>query len=82
MEVLALLARHVKVDRDFHPTKAKSTQRVHVNACGAEWELLIDGPRFFDKRANAGGGGALDLVMYLWRVPFRKAVQMLREADA
>jgi hypothetical protein len=72
----------VKVDRDFHPIKAKSTQRVHANAGSAEWELLVDGPRFFDMRAGIGGGGAVDLVMHVWKVPFRKAVQMLREANA
>jgi len=82
VEVLRLLADHTKVDRDFTPTQATSTQRVHVSAAGADWELLLDGPRFFDTRARKGGGGAVDLVMHLWRVPFRKAVAILREAGA
>jgi hypothetical protein len=82
MEVLSLMARHVKVDADFHPISAKSTRRVHVNAGDADWELLVEGPRFFDTRAGTGGGGAVDLVMHLWRVPFRKAVAMLRETHA
>ncbi|MGF6610604.1 hypothetical protein OKW45_005526 [Paraburkholderia sp. WSM4175] len=81
LEVLLLLATYVKVDRDFKPLKAKSTLRVHVYAGDADWELLVDGPRFFDTRAGKGGGGAIDLVMHLWRVPFRKAVAMLREAQ-
>lgn len=81
LAALRLLAEHVKVDRDFKPTRAACTQRVHVSAAGADWELLVDGPKFFDTRARTGGGGAVDLVMYLWRVPFRQATAMLREAD-
>lgn len=79
LEVLRSLATHIKVDRDFIPRQATSTLRVHVNAAGADWELLVQGPRFYDTRANTGGG-AIDLVMYLWRIPFRKAVAMLRDA--
>lgn len=78
LEVLLLLATYVKVDSTFKPLKAMSTQRVHVRAGDADWELLVEGPRFFDTRARKGGGGAVDLVMYLWRVPFRNAVAMLR----
>ena len=81
LEVLDRLATHVKLDGDFVPRQATSTRRVHVNAAGADWELLVDGPKFFDTRASKGGGGAIDLVMHLWRVPFKKAVAMLRDAD-
>ncbi|MGF6698141.1 hypothetical protein OKW38_002753 [Paraburkholderia sp. MM5496-R1] len=79
LAVLDRLATHVKFDRDFVPRQSISTRRVHVNAAGADWELLVDGPRFYDTRADKGGGGAIDLVMYLWRVPFKKAVATLRE---
>ena len=79
-QVLQLLAAHVKEDRDFRPVNALSTRRVHVSAAGTEWELLIDGPKFYDTRARAGGGGAVDLVMHIWKVPFRRAVTMLRNA--
>jgi len=82
LDVLRLLAAHAKVDSDFRPTQATSTQRLHVSAAGADWELLVDGPRFYDTRARRGGGGAVDLVMHLWQVPFRKAVVMLRDAGA
>jgi hypothetical protein len=54
----------------------------HVGAGGADWEILVDGARFYDTRAGKGGGGAVDLVMHLWRVPFKQAVKMLREAGA
>jgi hypothetical protein len=76
------MADHAKLDRDFVPRRAKGTQRVHISAASADWELLVDGPRFFDTRAEKGGGGAVDLVIHLWRVPFKKAVQMLRDAGA
>lgn len=78
--VLHVLATHVKLDWDFLPRAAWSTQRVHLNAAGADWELLVDGPKFYDTRACKGGGGAIDLVMHLWRVPFKQAVAMLRDA--
>ena len=72
----------VKVDRDYVPTTAKTTQRVHVSVAGRDSELLIDGLKFYDIRAKTGGGGAVDLVMYLWGVPFEKAVKMLTEEHA
>ena len=82
MRVLRLLAEHIKVDRDFKPTKAKLTRRVYVSAAGMDWEMLVDGPRFFDLRAARGGGGAIDLVMYLWGLPFKSAVAKLKESGA
>ena len=74
------MGAYVKVDQDYLPTTAKTTQRVHVNAAGKDWELLVDGPKFYDTRAKVGGGGAVDLVMHLWGLPFKKAVCMLAEA--
>jgi hypothetical protein len=80
-QALHILADYVKEDETFKPTQASSTRRVHATAAGADWELLVDGPKFFDTRASTGGGGAVDLVMHLWRVPFKKAVIMLRRFD-
>lgn len=82
LRVLELLADYTKVDRDFHPTTAKTTLRVFVAAADAEWEILVDGPRFYDLRARRGGGGAIDLVMYMWRIPFTAAIKKLRQAGA
>ncbi len=82
LDVLHLMAEHTKLDRDFAPVRALDTRRVHVTAAGADWELLVDGVRFFDTRQRKGGGGAVDLVMHLWRVPFKQAVKMMREAGA
>lgn len=80
LQALYLLADHVKVDRSFRPIQDQATERVHVSAAGRDWELLLKGPKFFDTRADKGGGGAIDLVMYLWGVPFKKAVAILKEA--
>jgi hypothetical protein len=82
LHTLGLLADHVSIDRDFRPTRSHATRRVHVSAAGAEWELLLNGPKFYDTRASTGGGGAIDLVMYLWGVPFKTAVAMLRRSGA
>lgn len=81
VKALCILADNVKEDATFKPTHSSSTRRVHAAAAGADWELLVDGPKFFDTRAKTGGGGAIDLVMYLWQVPFRTAVTMLRRSD-
>lgn len=80
LQALYLLADHVKVDWSFRPTQDQATERVHVSAAGRDWELLLNGPKFFDTRVDKGGGGAIDLVMYLWGVPFKKAVAILKEA--
>jgi hypothetical protein len=80
LSCLQAMGIYVKVDQDYLPTTANTTQRVHVSAAGNDWELLVDGPKFYDTRAKTGGGGAVDLVMHLWCVPFKKAVRMLAEA--
>lgn len=73
--MLHRLADHVKNDGAFKPTTACSAVRVHVSAAGNEWELLLTGPKWFDTRAGKGGGGAVDLVMHLWQVPFTRAAK-------
>jgi hypothetical protein len=77
---LQALGAYIKVDRSFVPTSALGTLRVHVAVGDQEWELLLDGPKFYDTRTQTGGGGAIDLVMHLWRLPFKPAVKMLVEA--
>lgn len=79
LQALELLAEHVCVDRGFKPTKSYATKRVHVNAAGAEWELLVNGPKFYDTRTGQGGGGAVDLAMHLFDLSFKGAVSLLRE---
>lgn len=76
--VLERLGCYLKRDPGFNPTIAVGTRRFHVNADGVEFELLLTGPKFFDTRAQRGGGGAVDLVMHLYGVGFRAAVRRLR----
>jgi len=40
-------------------------------------ELLVTGARFLDTRADKGGGGAIDLAMYLFRLSFVDALKGL-----
>ena len=78
---LERLGAHLKQDVTYRPTAADPrTQRVHVNAGGHDWELLLAGTKFYDTHARRGGGGGVDLVMHLWCVPFKQAANMLREA--
>ncbi|WP_244142342.1 hypothetical protein [Burkholderia vietnamiensis] len=72
------MATHAKLDPTFVPIKGKGTERWHASIGGREYELIADGPKFYDTRAERGGGGAVDLIMYLHRVDFRGAVALLR----
>lgn len=76
--VLERLGCYLKADPTFQPTSALGTRRFHVNADGVEFELLLTGPKFFDARAQRGGGGAIDLVMHLYDLDFKAAVRRLR----
>ena len=77
---LASLARHAKLDPSFEPIKSEDTTRWHANAAGRDFELLLNGPKFFDTRAGKGGGGAIDLAIHLFGVDFKQATELLRKA--
>jgi hypothetical protein len=77
---LLSLASHAKPDPTFIPIKAESTVRWHANVDGQEFELLLNGPKFFDSRAGKGGGGAIDLAMHLFRLNFKAATDLLRRS--
>jgi hypothetical protein len=57
--VLAAFAEYAKQDRTYEPVKDQATSRWHARVDGAEYELLLTGPRFWDSRARSGGGGAV-----------------------
>lgn len=76
--LISLLATHAKCDITFVPIKGKGTERWHASIGGWEYEFIVDGPKFYDTRAKRGGGGAVDLVMYLHHVDFRGAIELLR----
>lgn len=77
---LSSLAFHAKADPTFVPIKAERTSRWHANAAGRDFELLLTGPKFFDTRAEKGGGGAVDMAMHLFRLDFKTATELLRKA--
>jgi hypothetical protein len=75
--VLPLVCEHAKRDSTFIPSKNPRSQRWHCYAGGGDFELLLTGPKWFDTRGRHGGGGAIDLVMALLRLPFVDAVRLL-----
>lgn len=74
---LDLLGLYWKRDPDFRPIKDKHTARVNVSIGGGVVELLTTGPKWYDTRAEKGGGGAIDLAMHLLRLDFVSAVKRL-----
>ncbi|EPH2854485.1 hypothetical protein J7Y59_005041 [Serratia marcescens] len=62
---------------DFVAVKDKATVRLNVSIGGGGVELLATGPKWYDTRAEQGGGGAIDLTMHLFRLPFVDAVKRL-----
>ena len=77
--VLRELADHLKQDKTFVPRECLQATRWHVVAAGVDFELLCTGSRFFDTGAGHGGGGAIDMVMHLFRVDFNLAAALLRD---
>ena len=77
-DALPFLADYCKQDRDFTALKNAHTSRWHVTAGGYDHEILTTGPKWFDTRANVGGGGAIDLAMHLHRITFKQAVAKLQ----
>ncbi len=75
---LMKLAEHVKQDPTFDPVSAEATTRWHASIGGLNYELLLTGPKFYDTRQKRGGGGAIDLVMHLYNLDFKRAVERCR----
>jgi hypothetical protein len=80
--VLLRLADYAKVDATFVPIKSEHTSRWHVRVGSREFELLLNGHKYFDTRQKRGGGGAIDLTMHLFQVDFKIAVNQLRNVLA
>ena len=76
--VIVALAQHAKRDPTFIPIKDQSTTRWHVRVCDREFELLLTGPKYYDVRAEVGGGGAIDIAIHLCRIDFKAATGLLR----
>jgi len=76
-EALDRLGLCWKQDPDFSPQKNPATVRLHVSIGGGVVELVVTGPKWYDARAQRGGGGAIDLTMHLLNVSFVDAVKRL-----
>jgi hypothetical protein len=77
-KVLSAFATHAKLDPTYIPVKNQSSRRWHAQVNGREFELLLTGPKFWDTRHATGGGGAVDLVMYVTGSSFREASRLLQ----
>lgn len=77
--VLTHLASHAKRDPTYVPVANAKSTRWHATIKGLDFELVLTGPKFYDPQNKIGGGGAIDLTMYLARLSYRKAVVLLRE---
>jgi hypothetical protein len=76
-DALALLAIHVKADPTYVPLKADHSRRWLVSTTHGEFELLTTWPKWYDTRTHRGGGGAIDLAMYVLGLSFVDAVKHL-----
>lgn len=81
-DALALLATHLKVDPTYRPIKDDQSQRWHLSTGRGDFEIVTTGPKWYDTRARHGGGGAIDLAIYLLDVPFVDAVKLLTRKAA
>jgi len=75
---LMAVADYAKRDPTFIPIKDQTTERWYATVAGREFELLLTGAKFFDTRAEKGGGGAVDFAIHLFRTDFRGATALLR----
>ena len=72
-----------RCDPDFVPEKDWRTVRLFLSSpSGLAWEVLVTGLKWYDVRTGQGGGGGIDLVMYLLGIDFVAAVKFLVGADA
>ncbi|WP_416400461.1 hypothetical protein [Alicycliphilus denitrificans] len=76
-DALSLLSMVLKHDRTFVPVKDAQTRRWHVSTVRGEFEILATGIKWYDTRAQRGGGGAIDLAMHLLGLSFVDAVKHL-----
>ena len=77
-QTLDRLGVYWKADAQFHPVKNTATLRLHVSLpTRGTFELLATGAKWYDTRTGQGGGGAIDLTMYLLQLSFVAAVKRL-----
>jgi hypothetical protein len=74
---LRLLGLYYKLDREYQPVCGAS-RRVNISVSNSVFEVIVTGDKWFDLRAERGGGGSIDLTMHLFKEPFDKAVRRLQ----
>ena len=78
LKALDAVGVYAKLDASYEPMKNKGSSRYHLSANCQDYELLICREKWYDTRACKGGGGAIDLVMHLYQLDFKRSVQRLR----
>ncbi len=78
-DALQTMADYAKQDNSFHPRASSGTTRWHATVKEVDFELLCNGPKFFDSKSGRGGGGAVDLSMHLFQLDFKQALAVLHD---
>jgi len=78
-DACSYLGCYWKEDPDFVPIKDPVTKRVFISNGSRVFEILVTSSKWFDSRFNRGGGGAIDLVMYLFGLDFVGAVNLMQK---
>ena len=81
-DALALLAAYLKPDPTYRPVKDDRSARWHLSTGRGDFEIVTTGPKWYDTRTKRGGGGAIDLAMYLLDLSFVEAVKLLMRKAA
>ena len=80
-EALLLLNIPYKADRTYRPRLDPNSKRLLVSMdYVSPTELLVTRQKWFSSKKKIGGGGAIDLVMFLFKVDFATAVKQLQKA--
>jgi hypothetical protein len=62
---LVLLSADIKADPTYVLAKDPDSRRRQARTSHGEFESLTTGPKWYDTRAKKGGGGVIDLAMYV-----------------
>ena len=80
-EALLLLNIPYKADRTYRPRLDPDSKRLLVSMdYVSPTELLVTRQKWFSSQKKIGGGGAIDLVMFLFKVDFVTAVKKLEKS--
>lgn len=81
-KVLTELCTYCSQDRTYEPKKNPDSKVFVIEIDGRRFNnLLITGERWFDLDTEKGGGGAIDLIMYLRGISFVQAVKLLSSLE-